>query len=188
MYSSLHQVNSSVKQLWAFHVSVSHYSVFPVKNVCALYQNPRHNQEVAILCDINTRKIEAPYYTDMHRLTTGISSEKCVGRFIVKFDVWLTVHRSSMWNKKPTRCHLVLYLFLLYKLLFISCSTCFWPPCAHPQELTTQWYFCCVWCSAVTMGSVISRYVQYLWVDMFVCFHVHVNHNNPPHNNPPNKT
>jgi len=32
-------------------------------------------------------------------------------------DVWLTVHRSSMWNKKPTRCHLVLYLFLLYKLL-----------------------------------------------------------------------
>ena len=34
-----------------------------------------------------------------------------------KFDVWLTVHRSSTWNKKPTRCHLVLYLFLL-----ISCS------------------------------------------------------------------
>ena len=33
------------------------------------------------------------------------------------FDVWLTVHRSSMWNKKPTRCHLDLYLFLLYKLL-----------------------------------------------------------------------
>ena len=33
------------------------------------------------------------------------------------FYVWLTVHRSSMWNKKPTRCHLVLYLFLLYKLL-----------------------------------------------------------------------
>jgi len=33
------------------------------------------------------------------------------------FDVWLTVHRSSMWNKKPTRCHLVLYLFLLCKLL-----------------------------------------------------------------------
>ena len=23
----------------------------------------------------------------------------------------------AMWNKKPTRCHLVLYLFLLYKLL-----------------------------------------------------------------------
>jgi len=31
--------------------------------------------------------------------------------------MWLTVHRSSMWNKKPTRCHLVLHLFLLYKLL-----------------------------------------------------------------------
>jgi len=36
---------------------------------------------------------------------------------ITTFDVWLTVHRSSMWNKKPTICHLVLYLFLLYKLL-----------------------------------------------------------------------
>ena len=57
------------------------------------------------------------------------------------FDVWLTVHRSSMWIKKPTRCHLVLYLFLLYKLLFISCSTCFGPPCAHLQELTSYWYF-----------------------------------------------
>jgi len=33
------------------------------------------------------------------------------------FDVWLTVHRSSMWTKKPTKCHLVLYLFLLYNLL-----------------------------------------------------------------------
>jgi len=32
-------------------------------------------------------------------------------------ELWLTVHRSSMWNKKPTRCNLVLYLFLL-----ISCS------------------------------------------------------------------
>jgi len=24
---------------------------------------------------------------------------------------------NEMWNKKPTRCHLVLYLFLIYKLL-----------------------------------------------------------------------
>ena len=51
-----------------------------------------------------------------------------------KFDVWLTVHRSSMWNKKPTRCHLILHLFLLYKLLFISCSTCFGPP------YNTKWH------------------------------------------------
>ena len=36
---------------------------------------------------------------------------------IHSFDVWLTVHRISAWNKKPTRCHLVLYGFLLYKLL-----------------------------------------------------------------------
>ena len=55
-----------------------------------------------------------------------------VATTIIKLDVRLTVHHSSMWNKKPTRCHLVLYLFLL-----ISCSTCFVPPCAHLQELTT---------------------------------------------------
>jgi len=23
----------------------------------------------------------------------------------IGFDVWLTVHRSSMWIKRPTRCH-----------------------------------------------------------------------------------
>jgi len=56
----------------------------------------------------------------MHRIFSNlIRTSFC--RFLkrkkkVKFDVWLTVHRSSMWNKKPTRCHLVLYLFLLYKL------------------------------------------------------------------------
>jgi len=40
-----------------------------------------------------------------------------VTKTLVTSDVWLTVHRSSMSNKKQTRCHLVLYLFLLYKLL-----------------------------------------------------------------------
>ena len=24
---------------------------------------------------------------------------------VTNFDVWLTVHRSSMWIKRPTRCH-----------------------------------------------------------------------------------
>jgi hypothetical protein len=61
---------------------VSHYSAFPIKSLYALYQNPCQNQEVAVWCDVNIRKIKAPYYTDMRRLTTGISSEKCVtGRF-----------------------------------------------------------------------------------------------------------
>ena len=54
----------------------------------------------------------------------------------------------TMLNKKPTRCHLVLY-YIYFP--FISCSTCFGPPCAHPQELTTWWYFCRVWCSAVAV-------------------------------------
>ena len=31
----------------------------------------------------------------------------------------------------------------------MSCSTCFGQPCAHPQELTTQWFYRRVWCSAV---------------------------------------
>ena len=47
---------------------------------------------------------------------TSLPKDLC-NRNVVLCDVWLTVHRSSMWNKKPTRCHLVLYLFLLYKLL-----------------------------------------------------------------------
>ena len=38
-------------------------------------------------------------------------------RLIRDFDVWLTVHRSSMLIKRPTICHLVIYLFLLYSLL-----------------------------------------------------------------------
>ena len=41
----------------------------------------------------------------------------------IKFDVWLNVHRSSVWSKKPIRCHLVLYLFLLYKLLYMFRAT-----------------------------------------------------------------
>ena len=32
---------------------------------------------------------------------------------IFRFDVWLTVHRSSIWNKKQTRCHLVYVYFYL---------------------------------------------------------------------------
>ena len=41
----------------------------------------------------------------------------CDIKLVSYFDVWLTVHRSSMWIKRPTRCHLVIYLFLLYSLL-----------------------------------------------------------------------
>ena len=35
-----------------------------------------------------------------------------------------------------TQYYIYFFLFLL-----ISCSTCFGPPCAHLQELTTYWYF-----------------------------------------------
>jgi len=68
----------------------------------------------------------------MHSTSHPCSPSRIPTKYSQTFDVWLTVHRSSMWNKKPTRCHLVLYLFLL-----ISCSTCFGPHCAHLLELTT---------------------------------------------------
>jgi len=68
----------------------------------------------------------------------------------------------SMWNKKPTRCHLVLYLFLLSKLLFISCSTCFGPPCAHPQELTISGIFAA--CGVVPWLCRLSDLVGWLCV------------------------
>jgi len=49
--------------------------------------------------------------------STNLFTQQEILETIYDTDVWLTVHRSSMWSKKPTRCHLVLYLFLLYKLL-----------------------------------------------------------------------
>ena len=61
-------------------------------------------------------------------------------------DVWLTVHRSSMWNKKPTRCHLVLYLFLLYKLLSMFRATLC--PSSGADDLVVFFH---VWCSAVAV-------------------------------------
>ena len=63
-----------------------------------------------------------------------------------EFDVWLTVHRSSMWNKKPTRCHLVLHLFLFYKLLNMFRATLC--PSSGADDLEV---FFRVWCSAVAV-------------------------------------
>jgi len=54
---------------------------------------------------------------------------------------------EKMWNKKPTRYHLVLYLFLLYKLLNMFQATYspmdtqpanrIWPP-TQPWHYTTR--------------------------------------------------
>jgi len=41
--------------------------------------------------------------------------------------------------------------------LFISSSTCFGQLCAHPQELTTQWFYRRVWCSAVAAVGCQNR-------------------------------
>ena len=77
---------------------------------------------------------------------------------------------NPMWNKKPTSCHLVLYLFISispYKLLNMFRAT--FCSSSGADDLVV---FFLVWCSAVTMGSVIFIYVLYLRVDMFVCFRV----------------
>ena len=42
-----------------------------------------------------------------------------------------------MWNKKPTRCHLLLYLFLLYKLLnMFRANLC---PSSGADDLVVFW-------------------------------------------------
>ena len=60
----------------------------------------------------------------------------------------------SRAGKLPVHCgirnQLDITQYYIY-FSFISCSTCFGLPCAHPQELTTYWYFCRMWFSAVAV-------------------------------------
>jgi len=46
-------------------------------------------------------------HSDMFRSCQIIIRELCCSllKLYYNFDVWLTVHRSSMWIKRPTRCH-----------------------------------------------------------------------------------
>jgi len=93
-------------------------------------------EEFQIFLGLGKWKFHIRTFVQLYRLVIILSLSHTIQQdlqiLIHKFDVWLTVHRSSVWNKKPTTRHLVLYLFLV-----ISCSTCFGPPCAHLQELTT---------------------------------------------------
>jgi len=73
-------------------------------------------------------------------------AQLCVNVNVKNSDIWLTVHRISMWNKKPTRCHLVLYLFLLYKLLNMFRATLCWS--AGSANLVVFFH---VWCSIVAV-------------------------------------
>ena len=84
--------------------------------------------------------------TSIPWLQSALNFFQNVAFICYKFDVWLTVHRSSMWNKKPTRCHLVLYLFLLYKLLNMFRATLC--PSSGADDLVV---FLHVWCSAVAV-------------------------------------
>jgi len=58
----------------------------------------------------------------------------------------LVSHSNTMWNKKPIRCHLVLYLFLLYKLFNMFRATLC--PSSGADVLVVFFH---VWCSAVAV-------------------------------------
>ena len=60
-------------------------------------------------CNMGT---ELPFYTAYHPRRAQISFMS-QHKHEITFDVWLTVHRISIWNKKPTRCHLVYVYFYL---------------------------------------------------------------------------
>jgi len=51
------------------------------------------------------------YYISVKHLETAEGIKKHVRNVFRSLSIYM------MWNKKPTRCHLVLYLFLLYKSL-----------------------------------------------------------------------
>ena len=62
-------------------------------------------------------------------------------------DVWLTVHRNSVWIKNQLDVVFVFFISLL-----IVGSTCFGQPCAHHQELTAAWCYSLVLVCAVAAG------------------------------------
>ena len=70
-------------------------------------------------------------------------------KIVYKFDVWLTVHCSSIQNKKPTRCHLVYVSFYLSIAQHVS---------GHHVPIFRSWQlsgiFCPLWCSAGTAYTV----------------------------------
>ena len=79
------------------------------------------------------------------------------------FGVWLTVHRSSMWIKRPTRCHIVLYLFLLYRLLNMFLATLC--PSSGADNLVV--FFRCVaepWlCRQQDLTAYTATALQHTW-------------------------
>ena len=74
--------------------------------------------DVAMSGDRNVIKKEAEKILKYKDLTVEIQRMWNVKTKVIPVIIGATGTVSkSMWNKKPTRCHLVLYLFLLYKLL-----------------------------------------------------------------------
>ena len=63
--------------------------------------------------------ISSNIFCSSYKLTLPISTIYVCGQeeFYHYLHTWTQTNCVSVWNKKPTRCHLVLYLFLLYKLL-----------------------------------------------------------------------
>jgi len=64
-----------------------------------------------------------------------------------------------MWNKKPIRCHLVLYLFLLYKLLNMFRATLC--PSSGADDLMVFFH---MWYSAVAdLTAYTATTLYHMW-------------------------
>jgi len=63
---------------------------------------PQHRRRTFSQLDVSTRRLILMPYNTIHHTAIFLKMNPR------KSDVWLTVHRNSVWNKKPTRCHFVL--------------------------------------------------------------------------------
>ena len=70
---------------------------------------------------------------------------------------------TSMWNKKPTRCHLVLYLFHLYKLLNMFRATLC--PSSGADDLVVFFAACGVvpWLCSATYSPMDTQPANRIW-------------------------
>jgi len=106
------------------------------------------NQEVSSALNVSLIILDTKYVI--------AESLDLVAKVIIpcKSDVWLTVHRNSVW----IRNQLDVTFVLSFIFSFTSRSTCFGQPCAHLQELhsviATCWY-CAV--AAGRLSEPVSR-------------------------------
>ena len=76
--------------------------------------------------------------------------------------MWLTVHRSSVWDKKPTRCHFVLSFNSSFQVAQHASGNHvpIFRSCLLRSVIAACWY------CAVTMSGIIQICLS-VWVDVF---------------------